>query len=493
MENRCYEDRIVNCTPSRSRSTGFLLMRVNTSEEANVSPTQQHAVHIPSSALQRSRGSGSSEEVVLVTSVINSTYFKTRPRPPRKGSRIFLPPQGPQGVVLGELVLAVKAGIIPLRNISPPIKLIFKKNPTVQNGTCVFWKEPENENEADGWSTDGCNTTNTGDSFICSCDHLSFFAVLVNPDISVDETNARNLNYITYIGSALSVLFAFMSLFIYISLHRRRPEKATGLHMQLSAALLCLHLTFLLCNLWLWLPFGTGDGLVCRGLGLFLHWSLLATLAWLALEGFHLYLLLVRVFNIYVRRYLLKVSAVGWGFPTLAAFACGVSGVYGKYELQIGEGNNRTSTAQMCWVQSPAGHAVIYVTVGVLCLVVLYNSCMLALVVFQLWGSRDRSGRSGWSKTGADGTKMSREKAAELWRNGVTVLGLSCVLGLPWGLASATYMSLPGIYIFTVLNSLQGFFVFLWSVALSRKSRCDSSSSAREPSSQKMMTTSFNH
>ncbi|XP_061567415.1 adhesion G-protein coupled receptor G1-like isoform X3 [Cololabis saira] len=303
---RCYEDRIVNCTPSRSRSTGFLLMRVNTSEEANVSPTQQHAVHIPSSALQRSRGSGSSEEVVLVTSVINSTYFKTRPRPPRKGSRIFLPPQGPQGVVLGELVLAVKAGIIPLRNISPPIKLIFKKNPTVQNGTCVFWKEPENENEADGWSTDGCNTTNTGDSFICSCDHLSFFAVLVNPDISVDETNARNLNYITYIGSALSVLFAFMSLFIYISLHRRRPEKATGLHMQLSAALLCLHLTFLLCNLWLWLPFGTGDGLVCRGLGLFLHWSLLATLAWLALEGFHLYLLLVRVFNIYVRRYLLK-------------------------------------------------------------------------------------------------------------------------------------------------------------------------------------------
>lgn len=52
---------------------------------------------------------------------------------------------------------------------------------------------------------------------------------------------------------------------------------------------------------------------MCRALGLILHWSLLASISWMALEGFHLYLLLVRVFNIYVRRYLLKLSLVGWG------------------------------------------------------------------------------------------------------------------------------------------------------------------------------------
>ncbi len=29
------------------------------------------------------------------------------------------------------------------------------------------------------WSTDGCDTNNTGTEFVCSCNHLSFFAVLV--------------------------------------------------------------------------------------------------------------------------------------------------------------------------------------------------------------------------------------------------------------------------------------------------------------------------
>lgn len=32
------------------------------------------------------------------------------------------------------------------------------------------------------WSTGGCETNNTDTEFICSCNHLSFFAVLVvNP------------------------------------------------------------------------------------------------------------------------------------------------------------------------------------------------------------------------------------------------------------------------------------------------------------------------
>lgn len=83
--------------------------------------------------------------------------------------------------------------------------------------------------------------------------------------------------------------------------------------MQLTGALLCLHLSFLLCSFWVSLLADNEEDWVCRALGLFLHWSLLASISWMALEGFHLYLLLVRVFNIYVRRYLLKLSLVGWG------------------------------------------------------------------------------------------------------------------------------------------------------------------------------------
>lgn len=82
--------------------------------------------------------------------------------------------------------------------------------------------------------------------------------------------------------------------------------------MQLSAAMLCLHLSFLMCCFWVWLN-DNEDSSFCLVLGLLLHWSLLATFSWTALEGVHLYLLLSRVFNIDFRRYLLKLSLAGWG------------------------------------------------------------------------------------------------------------------------------------------------------------------------------------
>lgn len=105
-----------------------------------------------------------------------------------------------------------------------------------------------------------------------------------------------------------------------------------------------------------------------------------------------------------------------------------------------------------CWISStfPQRLLVSYVTtVAFPCLVILYNSCMLGLVVFKLWRLRKGEGGDGWNK-------MNREKGSRLRKDCATVLGLSCVLGLPWWLASSTYMSLSGIYIFTILNSLQG-------------------------------------
>lgn len=86
-------------------------------------------------------------------------------------------------------------------------------------------------------------------------------------------------------------------------------------------------------------------------------------------------------------------------------------------------------------------------TVAFPCMVILYNACMLGLVAFKLWGLR--GGNGGWNKT-------NREKGNRLLKDCATVLGLSFVLGLPWGLASTTFISISGLYIFTILNSLQG-------------------------------------
>ncbi|XP_049454962.1 adhesion G protein-coupled receptor G3-like [Epinephelus fuscoguttatus] len=488
---RCYEKGIGRCIPKRRGPIrDFILLQANSSQEAEVSPTSKHRVYIPSSALRRSREDESREEEVrLVASVVNSTFFKLSPPQRRPRGRHFTPVHI-QGTVLGGLVLVVKVGKYAVQNLPEPVKLTFQHNKEEVNGTCVFWQESHLDNTTGHWSAVGCETSDTGTDFICSCNHLSFFAVLVNPELSVDESDAVKLSYITYTGSALSIFFTVISLIIYICLQRRRPEKAIGVHLQLTVALLCLHIIFLLSNLWVWQLNETEDSWVCRGLGLLLHWSLLATFSWAALEGFHLYLLLIRVFNIYVRRYLLKLSLVGWGLPTLIAVVCGISGVYGKFNPESEGVNISNSPMQLCWMSRHRLLVSYITTVAFPCLVILCNSCMLVLVVFKFWGLRAGSGAigssSGWRRT-------KRENRGKLWKDCATVLGLSCVLGLPWGLATISYITIPGIYIFTILISLQGVYMFLWSVALNRKSRSDYNSSTKDPSSQKVMTTSFNN
>uniref|UniRef100_A0A3B4GKS3 Adhesion G protein-coupled receptor G3 n=1 Tax=Pundamilia nyererei TaxID=303518 RepID=A0A3B4GKS3_9CICH len=303
------------------------------------------------------------------------------------------------GKVFRDSAVCVRAGNRAVENLLQPITLTFKHNKEVkrQNGTCVFWKETSAKDGTGTtgdvnlqcyWSNEGCDTNYTAHEFICSCNHLSFFAVL----------------------------------------------------WQTPLAMFCLHLTFLLSSLLAQLLKEKEDGSSCLVLGLVLHWSLLATMTWSALEGFHLYLLLIRVFNIYVRRYLLKLSLIGWGFPTLVAAVCGISRVYGKYTLKYSN-SNLTQHIYITTVAFPF-------------LVVVFNACMLGLVVFKMLELR-RGDRSFGSSS--DWKKINKERKKRLWKDCVTVLGLSCVLGLPWGLASTTYVSLAGIYIFTVLNSLQGY------------------------------------
>ncbi|XP_029980194.1 adhesion G protein-coupled receptor G3 [Sphaeramia orbicularis] len=487
---RCFEDRIGSCR-QRLRKLDFFRTNVKSSEVAEVGIIG-HSVHIPSSALQMSRGHASEEEVLLVVTLVNSTYFKpTRPR--GRGRKIEPPPPAQSGFILRETVLVVRAGNIPVKNLSQPVKLIFKHNKLVPNGVCVFWQE--SEGVPSNWSTEGCDTTIVGTDYICSCNHLSFFAVLVNPILTVDTRSAEKISYINYIGSALSVFFTAVTLIIYIFLQRRRPEKAIGVHIQLTLALFCLHLIYLLSSLTV-----TEDGRICKALGLVLHWSLLATFTWTVLEGFHLYLLLVRVFNIYVRRYLLKLSLVGWGIPTLVVTVCGILGVYGRFTVNLSDDNTPSQKSspdligQICWVSSqfPQKLLVIFITaVAFPCLVILYNSCMLGVVLFKMWGLRKGDGAFGGDSSWK---KIDKQRRSRLWKDATTVLGLSCVLGLPWGLAATTYFSsniLPGVYIFTVLNSLQGVFMFLWCLALSCKSQSNNNSSVRDPSSQRMMDTSF--
>uniref|UniRef100_A0A3Q1G4P5 G-protein coupled receptors family 2 profile 2 domain-containing protein n=1 Tax=Acanthochromis polyacanthus TaxID=80966 RepID=A0A3Q1G4P5_9TELE len=148
-----------------------------------------------------------------------------------------------------------------------------------------------------GWNSDGCSVQNSTDNeTVCGCNHLTSFAILLI------------LTFITYIGCGISAIFLSVTLLTYLSF-KLRKDIPSKILIQLCLALLLLNLVFLV-DAWLALyPDSVG---LCISTAWFLHYFLLVTFTWMGLEAVHMYLALVKVFNTYISRYMLKFSLVGW-------------------------------------------------------------------------------------------------------------------------------------------------------------------------------------
>lgn len=93
---------------------------------------------------------------------------------------------------------------------------------------------------------------------------------------------------------------------LFRKLRRDNPAKIL---LNLCAALLMLNVIFLV-NPWLSsynLP------ALCIAVAALLHYFLLAAFTWMCMESVHLYLALVKVFNVYIPKYILKCCVAGWG------------------------------------------------------------------------------------------------------------------------------------------------------------------------------------
>ncbi|XP_034385414.1 adhesion G-protein coupled receptor G1-like isoform X2 [Cyclopterus lumpus] len=250
------------------------------------------------------------------------------------------------------------------------ITVTFPANET-QNPICVFFNFSTKK-----YSSDGCKTKwEVGESSLtCCCHHLTYFSVLlVSPSSTVSAKDQEILSYITLIGCSLSLFALVITVLLFITNRKVREDVSMKVHINLAIALILLNLHFLPSQ---WVAAQSPTGL-CLYLALSLHYSLLATFTWMALEGFHLYLLLVRVFNIYVRRYLLKLSVMGWGAP--AVIVSLVAAIdrhsYGRVLLDSSVPNS----TEVCYIVNPTVKMV--TTVGVFGLVFVFNMIMLVVAV----------------------------------------------------------------------------------------------------------------
>ncbi|NXN50744.1 AGRG5 protein, partial [Rynchops niger] len=349
--------------------------------------------------------------------------------------------------------------------LSRPVKIQFWHDTVLDasNATCVFWKPGAGAGSTGSWSREGCETTHGEGTVICHCDHLTYFAVLLLPAGALTPAQLASLTHITTVGCSLSAAATLCTLLLCCfsragthrhalpspSCRRWLRDNTTGIHMHLLAALLLLNCSFLLSA-----PLAAGAEGLCQATAALLHASLLCALAWMAAEAFHLLLLLVKVYNIYIQCYLLKLSLFAWGLPVLAVAAVFVfkRDTYGYHAISTSEGYGNTT---MCWLTSSPAH---YATLCYAGLILLFNTLVLGRVAVILRRIRKQKGQ-----------------ASKDW---ATVLGLTCLLGTTWGLAFFRFgvFLVPQIYLFTILNSLQGLFVCLWYVTVHCRSKPGSGS-----------------
>ncbi|KAM9115132.1 adhesion G protein-coupled receptor E3-like [Pangshura tecta] len=326
-------------------------------------------------------------------------------------------------------------------NLSSPANFTLRHRQDKKEGEealCVYWKVVA---ESGSWSPEGCTAVHTNSTHTtCSCDHLSSFAVLMAPTA---VTESDPLTIITYVGLSLSLLCLFLAILTFL-LCRSIRTLSTSLHLQLC---LCLFLADLL---FLTVVTHPRSQEACAVIAGFLHYLFLACFSWMFLEGLHLFL---TVRNLQVVNYTSAsrfkkrfMYPFGYGFPALVV----------AISAAVNPDGYKTSTH--CWLSLDRGFRWSFL--GPVCAIILINITFFALT---LWILRNKlSSLNADVSTVKDHRLLTFKAIAQLF-----ILGCTWILGLLQVGPAATVMA----YLFTIINSLQGAFIFLVHCLLNRQVR----------------------
>ncbi|XP_040926472.1 adhesion G protein-coupled receptor L2 isoform X30 [Betta splendens] len=308
------------------------------------------------------------------------------------------------------------------------------------NPNCSFWNYSE-RSMMGYWSTQGCKLLDTNKTHTtCSCSHLTNFAILMaHREISVnDRVHELLLNVITRVGIVVSLVCLAISIFTFCFFRGLQSDRNT-IHKNLCINLFIAELIFLIgIDM-------TEPRIGCAIIAGILHFFFLASFSWMCLEGVQLYLMLVEVFESeYSRKKYYYVS--GYLFP---AIVVGVSAAidYGSY-----------GTSKACWLS--VDNHFIWSFIGPVTFIIMLNLIFLVITMYKMVKHS--------TTLKPDSSRLENIKS---WVMGA--FALLCLLGLTWsfGLFFINEASIVMAYLFTIFNTFQGMFIFIFHCLLQKKVR----------------------
>ncbi|XP_031196397.1 CD97 antigen isoform X4 [Mastomys coucha] len=298
---------------------------------------------------------------------------------------------------------------------------------------CAFWKA--HDNGSGYWDNEGCSMNDTG---ICHCNHLTSFAILM----AQYHVQDPRLELITKVGLLLSLVCLLLCILTFL-LVKPIQSSRTMVHLHLCICLFLGSIIFLVGVE----NEGGEVGLRCRLVAVMLHFCFLAAFCWMALEGVELYFLVVRVFqgqglSTWQR------CLIGYGVPLLIVVismaAVNMDG-YGH--------------ATYCWLDFRK-QGFLWSFSGPVAFIIFCNAAIFVITVWKL--------ANKFSEINPNMKKLRKARVLT-----ITAIAQLLVLGCTWGFGlflfnpHSTWLS----YIFTLLNCLQGLFLYVTLCLLNKKVR----------------------
>ncbi|GAA6218167.1 adhesion G protein-coupled receptor E1-like [Lates japonicus] len=316
-------------------------------------------------------------------------------------------------------------------HLEEPINLTFYHlKESNRTHICVFWDSSVDEGT---WSDRGCSRVTSNPKYtVCSCNHLSSFAVLM---ATYEIANKFELQLITWVGLPLSLVCLFICILTF-SLIRSIQSPRTTIHLHLCISLFIATFIFLVGIS------RTENQTGCAVVAGLLHFFFMAAFCWMCLEGIQLFRMVVLVFNTNFKT--LYMMAGGYGVPAVIVTISAITNAKGY------------GTERYCWLNLE----LIWSFFGPVCFIIVINIFFFLITAWKL--------AQKFSSLNPDLDSCQKIKAFI-----VTAVAQLCVLGITWifGCFQFEEDTIVMSYFFTIFASFQGVMLFVMHCLFSKQVR----------------------
>ncbi|KAM4663380.1 adhesion G protein-coupled receptor D2 [Discoglossus pictus] len=305
-----------------------------------------------------------------------------------------------------------------------------------QKPVCAFWNYSISPENGGGWSSYGCSVRSTRpEATSCFCNHTTSFAVLLQIyEVQRTAEEEWTLRTLTFIGCGVSLCALLVTLVLFSAVGVPKSERTT-VHKNLIFALAAAE-ALLMCS-----ELAKTNEIVCVTVTASLHLFFMAAFAWMLVEGLLLWSKVVAV-NMSEDRRMRFYYITGWGLPIIIV------------SVTLATSFNKYVADSHCWLNVQTD--IIWAFVGPVLFILTVNTFVLFRVIMVTVSSARRR-----SKMLTPNCSLEKQISLQVWATAKPVLVLLPVLGLTWLCGVLVHLSIIWAYVFIILNSFQGLYIFL--------------------------------